>query len=146
MADRLARPRDPGRYLANPAFLSVLLGVLMSDSDKPLWYRRLPEFEQVTIDVLRQAGFYVDDHFTCGTGTLTCGTGTQIRVSVLWCNPAEHFHVTQLAIRGDVPATVLSHLVAFSKLQKLSVYGVSPEIVVQMNKRLPKCQIVNISV
>ena len=118
----------------------------MSDSDKPLWYRRLPDFEQVTIDVLRQAGFYVDDHFTCDTGTLTCGTGTQIRVSVLWCNQAEHFHVTQLAIRGAVPATVLSHLVAFSKLQKLSVSGVSPEIVVQMNKRLPGCRIVNMSV
>jgi hypothetical protein len=48
----------------------------------------------------------------------------------------------QLAIRGAVPATVLSHLVAFSKLQKLSLSGASPEIVVEMSKRLPKCQIV----
>jgi hypothetical protein len=36
----------------------------MSDSEKPLWYRRLPEFEQVAIDAIRQAGFYVDNHFT----------------------------------------------------------------------------------
>ena len=110
----------------------------MSDAEKPLWYRRLPESERVEIDTLRQAGIGVDNHFACGSGN-------QIRVSVLWSNRAEHFHVTNLAIRGPIPAPVLPHLVAFSRLQKLSHSGVSPEIVAEMSKRRPKCEIVEVT-
>ena len=63
-------------------------------------------------------------------------------MTVLWSTPVEHFHVTQLGIRGAVPAAILSYLEVFSELQKLTYHGVSHEVVIEMNRRLPNCRIV----
>jgi len=101
-----------------------------------IWYDRLPEPERSAIDALREGGFYVGNKFTWKVDI-------QFRVTVLWSNPAEHFHVTQIGIRGAAPVSTLSHLVAFSELQILTHHGVPAEVVVEMVKRLPNCRVVN---
>ena len=74
-------------------------------------------------------------------------------MTVLWSNPAEHFHVTQVAIRGvdpvrDVdpiggvdPIAILSCLASFSQLHVLRLAVATPEIVAEIGKHLPKCKI-----
>ena len=49
--------------------------------------------------------------------------------------------MTQIGIRGAVPITILSYLVEFSELHKLTHHRVSPEIVLEIKKLLPKCEI-----
>lgn len=49
--------------------------------------------------------------------------------------------VTQLAIRGVDPMTLLSSTTSFSQLHELVVDGVTPEIATEIGKHLPKCKI-----
>lgn len=62
-------------------------------------------------------------------------------MSVLWSNPVEHFHVTQLAIRGADPMKFISYLVSFTQLQRLQLHGVSHEIINELAEHLPACKI-----
>ena len=62
-------------------------------------------------------------------------------MAVFWSNPAEHFHVTQVSIRGVDPIAILSYLTSFSQLHVLHLTGVTPEVVAEIEKHLPKCKI-----
>ena len=62
-------------------------------------------------------------------------------MAVHWSNPAEHFHVTQLAIRGVDAVTLVQYLTSFSQLHVLQVSDPSPELVAEIGKHLPKCRV-----